>query len=355
MTSQPDMSMTCLHGTDGESQSQLNNYESIVSSDLESSFHLQEIRQRKFDQQRREAEISRQRLEAEQQELQRQQYEAENHILETQRREAEQRELERLEAKGLEAARIEAARMEAARIEAARQEAARQEAARLEAARLEAARLEAARIEAERIEAERIEAERIEAERIEAERIEAERIEGQRMEAELNTQRKLQSSSFMHHHHHHHPHPHSHSHHHTSSLSVDAEEHLLGQSLTVNTKEAISVVQNLWHSPESTTINNARFRSPVLATPRMVDTRNKLPFDIHIDSSMTQHAMSSSKHHQGYNVQIYNDQENQQCYHTPHHSYSNQDQVVYGNHGLQNSYHYQMQVKHVKFLCIVYH
>lgn len=272
-----EMSVVCLRGTNEQSQSQLNNYENM--------YHLQEMeKQRKLDQQRREVEISRQqRLQAEQQELQRQQYEAENRALETQRQEAEQRELERLE-----------------------------------------------RIEAERIEAERIEAERIEAERIEAERREAERIEAQRIEAELNTQRKLQSSSFMHQHH-------------TSSLAADAEEHLLGLSLTVNTKEAITVVQSMWHSPDATVANTPRFRSSI--TPRMVDSRNKLPFDIHMDSSMTQHAMSNSKHHQGYNMQVYNDQENHQNYHTSHHSYTAQDQqAAYGNHGLQNSFHYQMQV-----------
>ncbi|XP_011640900.1 uncharacterized protein LOC105429548, partial [Pogonomyrmex barbatus] len=237
---------------DGESQSQLNNYESM--------YHLQEIEEQKLNQQR-EAEISRQRLQVEQQELQRQQYEVENQVLETQRQEAEQRELERLE----------------------------------------------------------------------SERIEAERLEAQRMEAELNTQRKLQSSNFMHQHH-------------TSSLVVNPEEHLLGQSLTVNTKEAISVVQGLWQSPD-TTVNASRFRSlPV--TSRIVDSRNKLSFDIHMDSSMTQHAISSNKHHQGYNMQVYNDQENHQSY-TQHHSYSGQDQhVTYGNPNLQNSYHYQIQQHH---------
>lgn len=254
--------MVCLRETDGESQSHLNNYENM--------YHLQEIEEQKLNQQRREAEISRQRLQVEQQELQRHQYEVENQVLETQRQqEAEQRELERLES------------------------------------------------------------ERIEAERLEAQRIEAERLEAQRMEAELNTQRKLQSTNFMHQHH-------------TSSLAVDTEEHLLGQSLTVNTKEAISVVQGLWQSPGATA-NTSRFRSPPVA-PRMVDSRNKLPFDIHMDGSMTQHAMSSNKL-QGYNVQVYNDQENHQNYHTQHQSYSGQDQhIAYGNHNLQNNYHYQMQV-----------
>ncbi|KAL0113098.1 hypothetical protein PUN28_012366 [Cardiocondyla obscurior] len=249
-----EMSMVCLRETDRESQSQLNNFENM--------YHLQEIEEQKLNQQRREAEISRQRLQAEQQEMQRQQYEIENRVLETQRQEAEQRELERLE----------------------------------------------------------------------TERIEAERLEAQRIEEQLNSQRKLQSTNFMHQHH-------------TSSLAVDTEEHLLGQSLTVNTKEAISVVQGLWQSPDAVA-TASRFRSPPVA-PRMIDSRNKLPFDIHMDSSMTQHAMSSNKHHQGYNMQVYNDQENHQSYHTQHQSYSGQDQhIVYGNHNLQNSYHYQMQQHH---------
>lgn len=327
MENKHEMSVVCLRGANEQSQSQLNNYENI--------YHLQEMeKQNKLDQQRREAEINRQQiLQAEQQELQRQQYEAENRALETQRQEAEQRELERLEVERIEAERIEAERIEAERIEAERIEAERIEAERIEAERIEAERIEAERIEAERIEAERIEAERIEAERIEAERREAERIEAQRIEAELNTQRKLQSSSFMHQHH-------------SSSLAADAEEHLLGLSLTVNTKEAINVVQSMWHSPDTTVANTPRFRSPI--TPRMVDSRSKMPFDIHMDSSMTQHAMSNmsnSKHHQGYSMQVYNDQENHHSYHTPHHSYPGQDQqAAYGNHTLQNSFHYQMQV-----------
>lgn len=173
-----------------------------------------------------------------------------------------------------------------------------------------------------------LETQRQEAERRELERLEAEKLEAQRIEAELNTQRKLQSSNqFIHQHH-------------TLSLAADAEEHLLGQSLTVNTKEAISVVQGLWQSPDTT----MRFRNHPVA-PRIVDSRNKLPFDIHMDSSMTQHAMSSNKpHHQGYNMQVYNDQENHQSYHAQHHSYSDQEQHVgYANHSLQNSY-YQIQV-----------
>ncbi|KYN11461.1 PREDICTED: uncharacterized protein LOC108768192 isoform X1 [Trachymyrmex cornetzi] len=161
-------------------------------------------------------------------------------------------------------------------------------------------------------------------------RLETERIEVERLEVQRNS-RPLQSTNFMHQHH-------------TSSLTVDTEEHLLGQSLTVNTKEAISVVQGLWQSPDAAA-NASRFRSPPVAS-RMVDSRNKLPFDIHMDSSMTQHAMSSNKHHQGYNVQVYNDQENHQSYHTQHHSYSQDQHVVYGNHSLQNSYHYQMQQHH---------
>lgn len=335
--------MVCLHETDRESQSQLNDYENM--------YRLQEMQeeQKKLDQQRRAVEMSgRQRLEVEQQQLQRQSYKTDNQILETQRQEIEQRELERLKAERLEAERLEAKRAEAERLEAERLEAERLEAERLEterlqaerlqaerlqaerlqAERLQAERLQAERLQAERLEAERLEAERLEAERLQAERLRAERFEAQRIEAELNTQRKLQSSNFMHQHH-------------TSPLA-NTEEHLLGQSLTVNTKEAISVVQGLWQSPDAT-VNALRFRSPP-ALSRMIDARNKLPFDIHMDSSMTQHVMSSSKHHQGYNVQMYNDQENHHGYHASHHDYTGQEQHTYGNHSLQNSYHYQMQV-----------
>ena len=236
-------------------------------------------RHRKMQQQREaeQLEMDRQRLlQAEQQELQRQQYEAESQALQTQRREAEQRELERLE----------------------------------------------------RLEAERIEAERMEAERLEAQRMEAERLKAQRMEAELNTQRKLQASNFMHQHH-------------ATSLTAEPEEHLLGQSLTVNTKEALSVVQDMWRSPEPvpTTPN---FRTSM--TPRIPDSKMlTLGFDIHMDSSMTQHAMSSSKHHSGYGMQPYDDQENHQNY-SAHQSYSNQEHhTAYGSSGLHNSYQYQMQ------------
>lgn len=295
-------------------------------------------RQQNLEHHRRETEhleMERSRIQVEQQELHRQQYEIDKQTLENQRHEAKQQELKRLEAERLEIVRIEAERMEAERIEAQRIEAERLEAQRIEAERievqrieaerLEAQRIEAERLEAQRIEAERIEAERIEAERIEAERIEAERIEAQRMEAELNTQRKLQSSYL---------HPH-----HASSLSTSNDEHLLGQSLTVNTKEAISVVQDLWHSPGATPVT-PRFRNPTAS--RLADSRTKLSFDIHMDSSMTQHAMSSK--HQGYNVQPYNDQENHQSYHNPHQSYTSAAQhTPYGNHGLQNTYHYQMQ------------
>ncbi|XP_076177395.1 uncharacterized protein LOC143151837 isoform X2 [Ptiloglossa arizonensis] len=232
-------------------------------------------RHRKLQQQQREAEqfeLDRQRLQAEQEKLQRQQYEAENLALENQRREAEQRELERLEA-------------------------------------------------------ERIETQRIEAERLEAQRLEVQ----QRMEAELNSQRKLQASSFMHQHH-------------TSSLTADPEEHLLGQSLTVNTKEAMSVVQDMWRSPD-TVHTTPNFRSSM--APRIPDSKIlKMCFDIHMDSSMTQHAMSSSKHHSGYNVQPYNDQENHQNYST-HQNYSNQEHPSsYGSSGLHNTYQYDIQQHH---------
>ncbi|XP_054006125.1 uncharacterized protein LOC128891020 [Hylaeus anthracinus] len=254
-------------------------------------------RHQKLQQQRdaEQFELERQRLRAEQEKLQRQQYEAENLALENQRREAEQRELERLEAE------------------------------RIETQRLEAERLKAQRLEAERLEAQRLEAQRLEAQRLEAQRLEAQRLEVQRMEAELNLQQKLQASSFMH--------PH-----HTSSLTADPEEHLLGQSLTVNTKEAMSVVQDMWRSPTS------NFRTSM--TPRIPDSKIlKMCFDIHMDSSMTQHAMSSSKHH-SYNLQPYNDQENHQNYST-HQSYPNQEhQSSYASPKLHNTYQCELQQHH---------
>ncbi|XP_043483980.1 uncharacterized protein LOC122512290 isoform X2 [Leptopilina heterotoma] len=232
-------------------------------------------------------------------------------------------ESEQLEFKRLEAERLEQQRYEAEKQEYKRLEAERLEAERIEAERMEAERMEVQRIEAERMEAERMEVQRIEAERIEAERIEAERIEAQRMEAELRRQQKLQSSSFLN----------------QQSSSTASEEHLLGQSLTVNTKEAMSAVQELWQSPN--TSNN----SPMISRPldhRMADTREKLSFNIHMDSSMTQHAMSTSKHHQGYSVpiQTYNDQENNQVYHSP---FTSQEHQSFGGHAVHNPYHYQVQ------------
>ncbi|KZC12882.1 Mitotic checkpoint serine/threonine-protein kinase BUB1 [Dufourea novaeangliae] len=185
-------------------------------------------------------------------------------------------------------------------------------------------------LENQRREAEQRELERLEVERMEAERLEAERLEAQRIEAELNSQHKLQASSFMHHHH-------------TSSLSTEPEEHLLGQSLTVNTKEAVSAVQDMWRSPD-TGPAGLSFRSTM--TPRIPDSKLlKLGFDIHMDSSMTQHAMSSSKHHSGYNVQPYNDQENHQNY-SVHQSYSNQEHQTSYSSALHNTYQYQMQQHH---------
>lgn len=212
----------------------------------------------------------------------------------------------------------------------------RYESEQLEFKRLEAERLEQQRYEAEkqeynkRLEAERIEAERIEAERIEAERIEAERIEAQRMEAELRRQQKLQSSNFLNQH---------------QSSSTVSDDHLLGQSMTVNTKEAMSTVQELWQSPNTSGSSSMNNR-PV--DHRMPDTREKLSFNIHMDSSMTQHAMSTSKHHQGYNVSIqnYNDQENNQIYHTP---FTNQEHQSFGGHTVHNPYHYQVQVSKLYF------
>lgn len=230
----------------------------------------------------------------------------------------------RYESEQLEFKRLEAERLEQQRYEAEKQEYKRLEAERLEAERIEAERMEVQRIEAERMEAERMEVQRIEAERIEAERIEAERIEAQRMEAELRRQQKLQSSSFLN----------------QQSSSTASEEHLLGQSLTVNTKEAMSAVQELWQSP-NTSNSSSMISRPV--DHRMADTREKLSFNIHMDSSMTQHAMSTSKHHQGYNVpiQTYNDQENNQVYHSP---FTSQEHQSFGSHAVHNPYHYQVQV-----------
>ncbi|XP_076280239.1 uncharacterized protein LOC143209017 [Lasioglossum baleicum] len=190
-------------------------------------------------------------------------------------------------------------------------------------------RLQRQQYEAENqaLENQRREAEQRELERLEAERIEVERAEAQRMEAELNSQRKLQASNFMH--------PH-----HTSSLSAESEEHLLGQSITVNTKEAMSVVQDLWRSPDT----GANFRNPVPL--RIPDSKVlKMCFDIHLDSSMTQHAMSNSKHHSGYNIQPYNDQENHQNY-SPHQSYTAPEHQTPYSPGLHNTYQYQMQQHH---------
>lgn len=169
---------------------------------------------------------------------------------------------------------------------------------------------------------------RIEAERIEAERIEAERIEAERMEAELNRQQKIQSSSYMNHHHRNH-----------SSVVNEPVEHLLGQSITVNTKEAMSVVQDLWHSPEQS--SSAVLPMPGAGLGHLAQSRAKIAFDIHMDSSMTQHAMTGNKHHQ-YNIQPYTDQENH--HYSPASSYASPEhQSPYGNHGYHNAYHYQMQ------------
>lgn len=258
-----------------------------------------QIQHKSFESEHQRHDISyREELQRQRRELQRQQELTERQRkIEQQRREAEQLELDRQ------------------RLHAEQQELQRQQ--------YEA---ENQALETQRRKTEQHELERLEAERIEAERIEAERLEAQRMEAELNSQRKLQSS-FMHQQH-------------TSSLNAEPEEHLLGQSITVNTKEAMSVVQEMWRSPD-TVPTMPNFRTPM--TPRISDAKTKLSFDIHMDSSMTQHAMSNSKHHSGYNIQVYNDQENHQNY-SAHQNYSNQEhQSSYNNHGLHNTYQYQMQ------------
>lgn len=253
-------------------------------------------RQKQVEQLRREAErqeIERRRLQAEQCEIDRQRLEAEKCKLEKQRREAEQREIERQ-------------RCENEHLELQRQ---RREAEQRE-------------LDRQRYEAEQRELERLEAERIEAERIEAERIEAQRMEAELSRQRKMQPSNYMHQHY-------------SSVVANEPVEHSLGQSMTEHTKEAISEVRDLWHCPLST--------SPLIGSTMahgMANSRAKIPFEIHMDSSITQHVITSNKHHE-YDIQLYNDQENHQHYQAP---YSNQEhESPYGNHGFQNAFHYQMQ------------
>ncbi|XP_034939383.1 uncharacterized protein BubR1 [Chelonus insularis] len=165
----------------------------------------------------------------------------------------------------------------------------------------------------------------LERQRIEAERIEAERIESQRMEAELSRQSKLQSSNYMQH---------------SSNSGIESGvEQLLGQSLTVNTKEAMSVIQDLWNSPSST-------NSPLMSSPMVhrMDSRSKLNFDIHIDSSMTQqHAISDSRHHINFNIQqSYHDQENHQHFNTPYNTLQEHHQS-FQNHGIPDPYHYQVQ------------
>lgn len=265
-------------------------------SDIRGTNH--QVQHKGFESEHQRHNVSLQELQRQRQEFEQQELTERQRKVEQQLREAEQLELDRQ------------------RLQAEQQELQRQQ--------YEA---ENQALETQRRKAEQRELERLEAERIEAERIEAERLEAQRMEAELNSQRKLQSS-FMHQHH-------------TSSLNTEPEEHLLGQSLTVNTKEAMSVVQDMWRSPD-TVPTTPNFRTPM--TPRISDAKTKLSFDIHMDSSMTQHAMSNSKHHSGYNIQPYNDQENHQNY-SAHQSYSNQEhQNSYSNPGLHNTYQYQMQV-----------
>ncbi|XP_012270079.1 uncharacterized protein LOC105694202 isoform X2 [Orussus abietinus] len=260
-------------------------------------------RQRQLEQQRREAEmreierqrqLEQQRREAEQLEFERQRHEAEQREVEKQRQEVELLELERR-------------KRQAEQLE--------HEIQRRKAEQLE--------LDRQRYEAERQELGRLEAERIEAERIEAERMEAQRMEAELNRQQKLPMSNYMHRLH-------------TSADVREIEEHLLGQSLTVNTKEAMSAVQGLWRSPEEkqadSLIDNTMMN-------RLTDSRPKILFDIHMDSSMTQQAMSTSKRRHEFNVHSFNDQENHF-----HVSYTDAEhQPGFASHGFPTTYHYQVQ------------
>ena len=145
----------------------------------------------------------------------------------------------------------------------------------------------------------------------------------------MQSQQSMHSSSFMSHH---------------SSSAVD-EQQLLGQSMTVNTKEALSAVQDLWQSPTERIM-------PSPLTHRMPSENCKFSFNIHMDSSMTQNVNSKLPHHQQQqqqsfsgSVQPFNDQENNQHYHN---SFSNQQQQnSFGNQSmLQNSYHYSLQVNY---------
>ncbi|XP_063995335.1 uncharacterized protein LOC135172851 [Diachasmimorpha longicaudata] len=269
------------------------------------NFGNEEMERLKFEvEQKREKE----RLEAEQREMERRQ--AEQMEMERQRLEEMERqrlaEMERLRREEIERQRRE--EMERQR----REEMERQRRDEIERQRRE--EMERQRQE----EMERQRREEIERQRIEAERIEAERIESQRMEAELSGQRKL---------------PQNYLHHTSANSSLDPSmEHLLGQSITVNTKEAMSVVQDLWHSPNDT-------GSPIVPTPiqhRMADSRAKFSFDIHMDSSMTQNvAMSSSKHHNSY-IPPYHDQENQFAA-----GFSQNHHQSFRNHGIPDPYQYQ--------------
>lgn len=98
--------------------------------------------------------------------------------------------------------------------------------------------------------------------------------------------------------------------------------------------------QSLWHSPVT---EDQTQRIPV--TPvvhKMQNEGNKFHFNIHMDSSMTQHAMSAAKNHQAYNPPVYNDQENLPQYMN---SYNNDENQSSFNQSVgQNSYHYHVQV-----------
>lgn len=159
-----------------------------------------------------------------------------------------------------------------------------------------------------------------EAEQNELKRLEAERLQQQQQHQSLHS-----SSSYL-------------SQHHSSTTD---EQHLLSQSMTVNTKEAMSAIQDLWQSPASS--NTSR----VMPSPMVhqgISSASKMTFDIHMDSSMTQNVMVNSKihHQQSYGpMPIYNDQENQF-----HNSYSSNDhRTSYGSRSaLQSSYHYPIPV-----------
>lgn len=176
------------------------------------------------------------------------------------------------------------------------------------------------RMEDERIKISRLEVQKTEAERIEAKKIETDRIEAERMESEFQKQQSLQHVDYFSH----------------RLSSTSDENNFLGQSMTVNTKEAINAIQDFWQSSDE---SRSELQSPVL--PKDQNNGSKLTFDIHMDSSMTQSVlMSAHKHQQSY-ISSFNDQENNRYQNT----YAPSQHNEYISHSpTQNSYQYSMQV-----------